>query len=109
MFDKGKSGFDQLLDNIRAETIAFVHTKDRASISKQIRIGVVLTPQIEKTFVRIAAPAYTGLKARKNLTPSKASRHWRAVKCVFVCNPTALSSKARSKSRRATNRRNAFP
>lgn len=65
MFDKGSAGFDQLLDNIRGELIVYAHTKDRISLSKQTRIGVVLTPQLEKAFVRIAPPDYTGLKAEE--------------------------------------------
>jgi hypothetical protein len=65
MFDKGRSGFDQLLDNIRTELVVFAHTKDRVSLSKQTRIGVVLTPQLEKAFVRVAPPAYTDLKAEE--------------------------------------------
>ncbi len=62
MFDKGRSGFDQLVDDIRSELVVYAHTKDRVSLSKQTRIGVVLTPQLEKAFVRVAPPAYTDLK-----------------------------------------------
>ena len=62
MFDKGNAGYDQLLDNIRGERVVFAHTKDGSSQSRQVRIGVVLTPQLEKMFVRIAPPPYTGLK-----------------------------------------------
>jgi hypothetical protein len=62
MFDKGGAGYDQLLDNICHELLAFAHTKDHVSESKQVRIGVTLTPQLEKVFMRIAPPAYTGIK-----------------------------------------------
>jgi hypothetical protein len=62
MFDKGGAGYDQLLDNIRTDLVAFAHTKDHVSESKQVRIGVTLTPQLEKVFMRIAPPAYTGIK-----------------------------------------------
>lgn len=65
MFDKGSAGFDQLLDNIHTELLVFAHTKDRVSRSKQIHIGIVLTPQVEKSFVRITPPAYTGLKTEE--------------------------------------------
>lgn len=67
MFDKGGRDFDQLLDNIHTTTIAFAHTKDHVSESKQVRIGVILTPQLEKTFVRIAAPPYTGIPPAEKL------------------------------------------
>lgn len=62
MFDKGGVGYDQLLDNVRGELLVFAHTKDHVSESKQVRIGVVLTPQLEKLFLRIAPPEYTGIK-----------------------------------------------
>ncbi len=65
MFDKGGAGYDQLLDNIRTDLLAFAHTKDHVSESKQVRIGVTLTPQLEKMFVRVAPPAYTGIKAEE--------------------------------------------
>ncbi len=65
MFDKGSAGYDQLLDNIHAELLAFAHTKDGVSESKQVRIGVTLTPQLEKMFIRIAPPAYTDIKTEE--------------------------------------------
>jgi ElaB/YqjD/DUF883 family membrane-anchored ribosome-binding protein len=65
MFDKGRVGFDQLLDNIRDDLVIYAHTKNRVSLSKQSRISVVLTPQLEQAFVRVVPPAYTGLKAEE--------------------------------------------
>jgi hypothetical protein len=65
MFDKGGAGYDQLLDNIHTELLAYAHTKDDISESKQVRIGVTFTPQLEKMFIRIAPPAYTGIKAEE--------------------------------------------
>jgi hypothetical protein len=62
MFDKGNVGFDQLVDNVRTELLVFAHTRDHVSESKQVHIGVVLTPQLSRTFVRIAPPAYTGIQ-----------------------------------------------
>ena len=43
--------------------VVFAHTKDHVSLSKQVPIGVILTPQVEKAFVLVTPPAYTGLKA----------------------------------------------
>jgi hypothetical protein len=63
MFDKGAVGFDQLLDNVRTNLVVFAHTRNRVSLSKQVPIGVILTPQVEKAFVIVTPPAYTGLKA----------------------------------------------
>jgi len=65
MFEKNGGGYDQLLDNIHSETLAFAHTKDHSSESKQVHIGVTMTPQVEKVFVRTTPPAYTGLKAEE--------------------------------------------
>lgn len=62
MFDKGSGRFEQLAGNIRSELLVVAHTKDRTSLSKQVRLGVVLTPQLERAFVQITPPAYTGLK-----------------------------------------------
>ena len=62
MFGEGGAEFNQLLDNIRTDLVVLAHTKNNVSQSKQVRIGVVLTPQLEKAFVRIAPPDYTGIK-----------------------------------------------
>jgi len=43
MFEKNGGGYDQLLDNVRAETLAFAHTKDHSSESKQVSIGEIVT------------------------------------------------------------------
>lgn len=66
MFDEGGVGFNQVL-NVRTDLVVFAHTKDHVSESKQVRVGVVLTPQLEKAFVRIAPPAYTGIKPEEKL------------------------------------------
>jgi hypothetical protein len=65
MFDKGNVGFEQLLDNVRTDLVVFAHTRDRRSESKQARIGVILTPQLSRALVRIAPPAYTGIRAEE--------------------------------------------
>lgn len=65
MFEKSGGGYDQLLDNVHSEMLAFAHTKDFSSESKQVHIGVTLTPQVEKVLVRTTPPAYTGLKSEE--------------------------------------------
>lgn len=62
MFDEGGAGFNQLLDNVRTGLVVMAHTRDHVSESKQVPIGVVLTPQLERVLLRIAPPDYTGLK-----------------------------------------------
>ena len=61
MFEKSGGGYDQLLDGVRTGLVVFAHTRDHASESKQVHIGVILTPQLEQAWVRIAPPAYTGI------------------------------------------------
>ncbi|MBA4147536.1 MAG: hypothetical protein H0X66_05420 [Verrucomicrobia bacterium] len=63
MFGKGDVGFYQEIADIRSDLVAFVHTKNKHSYSKKRNVRVVLTPKVDKAFVQIAAPAYTGLKA----------------------------------------------
>ena len=65
MFDKGDRGFTQQVEGIKSETVLFAHTKNLHSLSKQRRVGVVLTPKLERAFVKIVPPAYTGLAARE--------------------------------------------
>ncbi len=65
MFEKNGGSYDQLLDNVHTEMLAFAHTKDHSSESKQVHIGVTLTPQVEKVLVRTTPPAYTGLKSEE--------------------------------------------
>jgi hypothetical protein len=65
MFDKGNRGFTQQIEGIKSELTVFAHTKDRHSLSKQRRIGLVRTPKLEHAWVTIAPPAYTGLPPRE--------------------------------------------
>jgi hypothetical protein len=65
MFEKNGGGYDQLLDNVRTEMLAFAHTRDHSSESKQVHIGVTMTPQVEKVLVRTTPPAYTGIKSEE--------------------------------------------
>jgi hypothetical protein len=61
MFDKGERGFSQQIGAIKSDIVVFAHSKNRHSMSRQRRISVVLTPKLEKAFVKISPPAYTGL------------------------------------------------
>ncbi|MDB6154209.1 MAG: hypothetical protein JWL90_2662 [Chthoniobacteraceae bacterium] len=61
MFDKGERGFSQQIEGIKSDIIVFAHTKNHHSLSRQRRISVILTPKLEKAFVRMTPPAYTGL------------------------------------------------
>ena len=65
MFDKGGAGFHQQLENVRGELVVYAHTKDRHSLSKQVRVGVILVPQLDKAFVRIEPPAYTAIPSEE--------------------------------------------
>ncbi len=61
MFDKGKFGYFQQIENIQTDLVVFAHTKDRHSLSRKRAITVLLTPKLDKAFVQVAPPAYTGL------------------------------------------------
>ena len=61
MFDKGERGFTQQIEGIKKNLILFAHTKNRHALSKQRRVGVILTPKLERAFVKITPPAYTAL------------------------------------------------
>ena len=61
MFDKGERGFTQQIEGIRTNLVLFAHTKNRHAQSKQRRVGVILTPKLERAFVKITPPAYTAL------------------------------------------------
>lgn len=67
MFDKGGRDFDQLLDNIETSLLVFAHTKDHVSESKRVLISVVLAPQLDRAFIRLVPPAYTGLSSAEKL------------------------------------------
>ena len=67
MFDKGERGFTQQIENIRAELILFAHTKNQHALSRQRRTGVIFTPRLEKAWVKITPPAYTGLAPDERL------------------------------------------
>ena len=54
------------------------HTKGRHSVSKQRRVEVILTPRLEQAFVKIAPPAYTGLKAEEHALQFKSLKALRA-------------------------------
>ncbi len=61
MFDKGERGFTQQIEGIKTNLVLFAHTKNRHAQSKQRRVGVILTPKLERAFVKITPPAYTAL------------------------------------------------
>ncbi|HSI14080.1 MAG TPA: DUF4175 family protein [Chthoniobacter sp.] len=61
MFDRGDRGFTQQVEGVKGEMVIFVHTRNQHAMSKQRRVGVVLTPRLEKATVKITPPAYTGL------------------------------------------------
>ncbi len=61
MFDKGGHGFSQQIEGVRTNLMVFAHTKDEHALSKQRRVSVILTPNLERAAVKIAPPAYTGL------------------------------------------------
>ncbi len=62
MFDKGPKGFSQQIQPVTSAMVVYAHTKNRHSLSKQRRIGMVLTPKLTTANVSVSPPKYTGLK-----------------------------------------------
>jgi hypothetical protein len=60
MFDKGDRGFAQQIEGVKSDLVVVAHTKNKHSVSKQRRVGVVLTPKLDGACVKAAPPAYTG-------------------------------------------------
>jgi hypothetical protein len=67
MFDRGDRGFTQQIENLQSDVILFVQTKNQHALSRQRRVGVILTPQFDKAWVKITPPAYTGLPATEKV------------------------------------------
>jgi hypothetical protein len=65
MFSSGEGAFSQQIEKLKTDLVVVAHTKDRHSLSKQRRIAVQLVPRLDKAFVQITPPAYTGLKAEE--------------------------------------------
>ncbi len=61
MFDKGERGFVQQIEGIKSDLIVFAHTKNQHAVSHQRRVSVILAPKLEKAWVKVSPPAYTGL------------------------------------------------
>jgi hypothetical protein len=59
MFEKAGIGFDQLIEPVHTDLLVYAHTKDKAAMSRQARIGVLLTPRLEHAWLMISPPAYT--------------------------------------------------
>ncbi len=74
MYSKGELGFMQAIENVKTDLVVTAATKNGRSVSKSRRIQVGLTPRIERAFVEINPPAYTGIEPHetkydfKNLT-----------------------------------------
>ncbi len=83
MFDKGDHGFTQQIEGIKSGLVVFAHTKKRHSLSKQRRVGIVLTPKLEQAWVKIAPPAYTGLAAREQPLQFKSLKALEGSKLTF--------------------------
>ncbi|HEY3901797.1 MAG TPA: hypothetical protein VGM54_24505 [Chthoniobacter sp.] len=61
MFDRGENGFTQQIENIESDIVVFAHTKNQHALSRQRRVSVILTPRLDKAWVKISPPAYTQL------------------------------------------------
>ena len=83
MFDKGARGFTQQIENVRTDLVIVAHNKSRQSLSKQRRVDVILTPRLDQAFVKIAPPAYTGLKTEERPLPLKSLKALAGTELTF--------------------------
>ena len=65
MFAKTDGTFSQQIEKLKTDLVVVAHTKNGHSLSKQRRIAVQLVPKLDKAFVQVTPPAYTGLKAEE--------------------------------------------
>lgn len=65
MFGTGDRNFEQQIERIQSDLVLIAHTKGHGSYSPKRQLSVILTPKLDKAFVQIIPPAYTGLKAEE--------------------------------------------
>ncbi len=65
MISRGDGTFLVPLENIRHDVELTAHSREGSSRSMRRKLRVILTPRIEKTFVRVQPPDYTGQPARE--------------------------------------------
>ncbi len=109
MFDKGESGFTQQIENIHHDLVIVAHTKARHSVSKQRRVGVILTPKLEAAFVKIAPPAYTGLKTDEHPLQFKSLKALAGTELTFRLRSNRPLREGRIDFTRAHDDVQAFP
>lgn len=63
MVRDASSGFVQEIPDVRRDLVLVAHSKTRSYFSRQRVARVILTPRIERAFLRTAPPAYTGVTA----------------------------------------------
>ncbi len=65
MFSKGELGFLQEVAGVRTDLLVYAHTRNNGTVSRRRLIRVGLTPVLDRAFVTITPPAYTGLKSNE--------------------------------------------
>jgi len=65
MIRDGDNGFVQEIGDVRGDFSIVAHSKNFSFYSQRRDARVILTPKIEKAFLEITPPAYTGLKAQE--------------------------------------------
>ena len=65
MYKKGSDAFTQKLSNLKAPVFIYAHTRNKRSVSHKRKIDIIYTPQVEKAFVKVSPPEYTGRKSRE--------------------------------------------
>lgn len=66
MIRDGENGFVQEVGDVRGDFSIVAHSKSYSFYSRRREARVILTPKIEKAFLEITPPAYTGLKTEEH-------------------------------------------
>jgi len=73
MIHDGKKGFSQDVGDVHTDLVLVAHARKNEFYSQERRARVILTPKIDKAFLEIAPPAYTGLRPEEQPFAFKAT------------------------------------
>jgi hypothetical protein len=73
MIRDGQNGFAQEIPDVHEDLLVVAHSRTRSFFSRQHTARVLLTPRIEKAFLNITPPQYTGLKPEERPFPFAAA------------------------------------
>ena len=73
MIRESDHGYFQEIADVRSDLVITAHGKNRKYFSKQRQARVILTPKIDRAFLEIISPEYTGIPAKEQPFSFKAT------------------------------------